>query len=431
MNKLLEVKEFDKIICNPEYKNNTYYKFLEKQYFTELVDFIYEFEATEENSDALDCFSIKPVRGVGKVITVKNYVGLIQMKSGFQIQILPKIAMKNESEDVTKITFLKMLRTLDNFKSKVFNTSNLNTDKMNLYEIFINMYLQEVNNLVKKGVKSTYVTNSENLETIKGKLNIKEHIKRNIIHKEKFYCCYDEYQINRSENKLIKTTLLILNKTTERIENKKLINKLLMYFEGVDISYNYEYDFSKIAINRSKENYALLMQWSKIFLKNKSFSTFSGESVAKALLFSMDKVFECYVAKYIKKYFNECVVSTQDTGYYLFDNPEKFALRPDIVITKNDGTKIVMDTKWKKLCNNSRKNYGILPADMYQMYAYSKKYKAKEIWMLYPMNEEMIKHENINFKSEDDVNVNIFFIDVTNMEKSMENLKNKVGGIEK
>ena len=37
-----------------------------------------------------------------------------------------------------------MLRSMKDFPSKVFNDAAMNVDKMNLYEIFINMYLQEV-----------------------------------------------------------------------------------------------------------------------------------------------------------------------------------------------------------------------------------------------------------------------------------------------
>lgn len=107
---------------------------------------------------------------------------------------------------------------------------------------------------------------------------------------------------------------------------------------------------------------------------NKSFTTFSGKSTVKALLFPMEKVFEAYVAKNLKKVLGKIgwEVSIQDRGYYLFDEPRKqFALRPDIVVDCGNGRKIIMDTKWKHLCNNERANYGISQTDMYQMYAYA------------------------------------------------------------
>lgn len=49
---------------------------------------------------------------------------------------------------------------------------------------------------------------------------------------------------------------------------------------------------------------------------------------------------------------------------------------------------------------------------MYQMYAYSKKYNTPEIWLLYPVNDEMRKHKPIQFESGDGTTVNLHFIDV-------------------
>jgi len=112
-------------------------------------------------------------------------------------------------------------------------------------------------------------------------------------------------------------------------------------------------------------------------------------------------------------------VSTQDKGYYLFDSPRQFALRPDIVIVRDDNTKVILDTKWKSLVNNPRINYGISQSDMYQMYAYSKKYGASEIWLIYPANMEMRDHEDISFKSDDGVKVKLFFVDVADIEGSL------------
>ena len=71
-------------------------------------------------------------------------------------------------------------------------------------------------------------------------------------------------------------------------------------------------------------------------------------------------------------------------------------------------------------------NYGISQADMYQMYAYAKKYHTSEIWLLYPLNNEMRGHDEISFSSDDGVGVRLFFVDVANIEKSMEQLIEKL-----
>ncbi len=432
MKELLEVREFDSIVCGSVRENSSNCKPLDKVQFDELLKFIREFSSDEANSDALEFMRIGYKRNIGDFINIRNYVGLIQLRNGFQVQILPKIDFGKDDQDnsQTKKVFLKMLRSLKNFPCKAFNDANLKVDKMNLYEIFINMYLQEVRQLVKRGIKSDYVTQEDNISHYKGKLLVNQHIQMNFAHKERFYVAFDEFHPNRPENRLVKATLKKLLKLTASTENSKEIRQLLSAFEMVESSVNYEKDFSKVIIDRNTDDYKMLMQWSKVFLMNKSFSTFSGSSNSSALLFPMERVYESYVAQHIKKIFTSdgWEVSTQDKGCYLFTEPKRFALIPDIVLEKDKRT-VIMDTKWKSLVDDESKNYGISQNDMYQMYAYSKKYKAKEVWLLYPMNEAMRNHSSISFESDEKDEktlVSLHFVEVDEIEKSLGELKNKL-----
>ena len=299
---------------------------------------------------------------------------------------------------------------------------------MNLYELFINMYLQEVRQLVKRGIKSNYVGQEDNLRYYKGKLLVNQQVRANLAHKERFYVAYEEFHPNRAENRLVKATLAKLQKLTTSAENSKEIRQLLTVFEMVDASVNYAKDFSQVVINRNTKDYEMLMQWSKVFLMNKSFTTFSGSTASRALLFPMESVYESYVAQQMKKVMSPegWDVSSQDKGHYLFTEPRRqFALRPDIVMKRGERT-VILDTKWKSLVDNERVNYGISQADMYQMYAYSKKYNTPEIWLLYPVNDEMRNDYPIRFESGDGTTVNLHFVDVDKIEESLKELKGKL-----
>lgn len=436
MNKLLQVKEFDSITDKIKYrdyvksKDMDKYKYLEPKVFQELLNYIHEQTKIQKKASDFDILKIQHEGKLEYVIKVQNYVGLIQLKSGYQIEILPKVEFNLEEDpenERTKIVFLKMLRSLNGEQGKTFNSANLNMGKMNLYEIIINMYLQEVRHLVKRGIKSDYITQEDNLRYYKGKLLIQQHIKENLCHKERFYVSYDEFHPDRAENRLIKATLLKLQKFTNSARNSKEIRQLLLSFEMVTPSVNYQKDFSKVVINRNTKDYETLMKWSKIFLQGLSFTTFSGNNTANALLFPMEKIYESYVAYHIKKIFrpNGWEVSAQDEKYYLFDINKKFAIKPDIVCSKGNRI-IIMDTKWKRLNNIKAYHYGIDQADLYQMYAYAKKYGSSEVWLLYPFNNVNISQKELEFRSSDDFNVSVYFIDVANIEDNLTQLKMKI-----
>lgn len=427
----LIVREFESITSQELDKTKYGDHCIPAKEFAELTTFIHEFDSGKnDQSDVLEFMKIGYRRNVGDVITARNYVGLIQLKSGYQVQILPKIEFTDRVSDIdkTKEVFLSMLKSMKEFKGKLFNTANLKAQRMNLYEVFINMYIQEVRHLVKHGIKSDYVRSEDNLNCFKGKLLVNQHVRTNISHKERFYVAFDKFHPNRPENRIVKATLQKLQRLTESAENSKEIRQLLSAFEMVDPSVNYAKDFSKVVISRNTEDYENLMMWSKVFLMNKSFSTFSGITTSRALLFPMEKVYEDYVAMYMKKIFGKdgWNVSTQDKGYYLFEEPRKrFKLRPDIVIKKGSRV-VVLDTKWKRLNKDAGNNYGISQADMYQMYAYSKKYKTSDIWLLYPLNDVMREHDEICYKSADNTVVQIHFVDVDKITDSLNELKNKI-----
>ena len=188
-------------------------------------------------------------------------------------------------------------------------------------------------------------------------------------------------------------------------------------FGEVEASIDYKSDFSKYIPDRNMKDYTTALLWSKVFLMGKSFTSFAGSEVAVALLFPMETLFESYIATLLRKELapKGYTVSAQDRKYHLFDEPDKkFLMKPDIVITrKADGAVFVMDTKWKVL-SESKANYGISQADMYQMYAYQKKYASENITLLYPKTEHVSRND-IEFFSDDGAVVKVRFLDLFNM----------------
>ena len=425
MAKTITVREYESFTCNKSVPGHIS---LSESTFKNLEEFI--LANNNQDSDVLEFMGISVRKGIGKVITAKNYVGVISMNDGTTIEILPKIYSEQDNVIEAKKLLIKMLKTLRTAPYKTMQKTNVNIDKLSIFEIFIRMFLDEMFSIVKHGLKCNYESIQDNLHVFKGKMLFSKQIKHNIIHKEKFFVEYDEFNTNRAENKLLKSTLLYLYKKTTSNKNKNDIRTLLNSFIDVSESTNYIYDFSKCIVDRNMKGYTTALLWSKVFLQGKSFTSFSGSNVAFALLFPMETLFESYVASLTKKQLQGTgySVSAQDKGYHLFDNPKKFMLRPDIVIkSKRESEVFVMDTKWK-LLSMTKANAGISQADMYQMYAYQKKYKAKNITLLYPKTAENLDENKLRFKSDDGVVVNVKFVDLYD-KKSINTILNNVIGI--
>ncbi len=346
------------------------------------------FEAIENfilsNEQAIPYLKISTKKGYGKVLQAQNYVGVLQTKDGTTIEILPKI--QEVSVEESKSILIKMLKTLKKSPFKNFNMAHLKSDKIPLLEIFITMFLDELSELIKKGIKLDYITKEENLAYLKGKLQIKEQIAQNYIHKERFFVAYDEYVSDRIENRLIKTTLNYLYKQSKLNSNKKRIREYLFVFDEVGVSHTVKSDFSKVKLGRQMKDYEQILVWVKTFLLSSSYSPHKGSDLAFALLFDMNELFESYVGHYLKKQGYD--ISLQDKQHHLAFSEQKgiYALRPDIVI---DNGRVIADTKWKIL-NQEKTRQGVSGSDLYQMYAYGTKYtNCEDMYLIYPKDRDV------------------------------------------
>lgn len=130
---------------------------------------------------------------------------------------MPKIYSASVDDNFgtrTKRVLIDMLKTLREIPFKSLKNSFVNIEKMDIFEIFIRMFVNEVFFIVKRGLKCSYEAIAENTTFFKGKILFSKQVKLNRFHKERIYVEYDAFTANRPENKLLKATLIYLCKRT-------------------------------------------------------------------------------------------------------------------------------------------------------------------------------------------------------------------------
>ena len=112
-NSTITLREFDKI--NEAEKTEIANNCLDRRRFSQLENFILE---NKSGDDALELLRIRSSRAHRKIIQALNYVGLIQFKDGFTIEVLPKIYESDKTmEDCdirkTAVQYVYMLQGLE------------------------------------------------------------------------------------------------------------------------------------------------------------------------------------------------------------------------------------------------------------------------------------------------------------------------------
>ncbi len=354
-----------------------------------------------------------------EVLTCRNYVGVICLPDGDQIEILPKthrLTSPQNEEDLAdaRNNLIKMLMATRHLPSKTASTASLKVARMPLLDVFIQLFLSEVNKLVKAGIAQSYETQEENLVYLKGKLLVSKHIKHNLVTKHRHYMSFDERSANRPENRLIHSALQWAVKRVQGA-TEHLCQELLFHFATIPQSLAISHDMKVWQSGRLLQHYKPIRPWLEMIFQNHSPTSVKGSEDMLSLLFPMERVFEDYVAQKLKTQFPDRKINTQSRQQSLVTHQPDgqseqpmFQLRPDLLIKSDDGRVIVADTKWKLI--DERKpdqKYGISQADFYQMLAYNQAYqteqdpKETEIWVIYPLSEKFSKAlPDFKFKSE-------------------------------
>ncbi|HIF9188617.1 TPA: McrC family protein [Photobacterium damselae] len=367
-------------------------------------DYLKEVCLSANESETSKCLGLTKRYGY-ELIQVKNYVGVLFTPTGEHIEVLPKTGRKAADRETaiseSRQMLLMMLQHLGSFRYVASVQASIGSKKMPLLEVFIEQFLQSVNRLVKRGLKSDYVTQVGNLSFKKGKLQVGNQLRHNLVTKHKFYVEYDEYLINRPANRLIATALNKLVAYTRFPSNQRLLRELQFAFVDVPMSNSVKQDLNALKLDRSMLNYHAPIAWVKLILAGLSPLSMKGESSALSLLFPMEAVFESYVASVLKSNLQENVeLTTQASSKHLVKHNQHahFQLKPDLLMMLPDKSQVVLDTKWKLLDLDAH-NYGLSQADLYQMFAYGHKYLngVGDLYLIYPAHESFTKPIEYSF----------------------------------
>ena len=334
-----------------------------------------------------------------EAVQLRNYVGVLQAPCGYQIEVLPKLgrALEKDNEDDSRSLLLGMLQCLRSFSHIETKKAQLLAKKMPLLEVFIAEFLRCAGQVVKRGLRRDYIAEEGNLFALRGKLLMAPHLRQNLFRRDRFYTAHDEFSPNRAENRLLHSALKRVLSLAQMPANQRLARELCFVFAEIPTSTNIQQDFQKLRLDRGMAHYEPALNWARLILADDAPLTGHGQNASPSLLYPMEKVFEAYVAKHLRKQLAAVYgLKAQSSAKYLVshEGDKWFQLKPDLLIHKAPGENYaVLDTKWK-LLNEEQKNgtdkYGLSQNDFYQLYAYAQYYLKginKTLVLIYPQTD--------------------------------------------
>lgn len=329
------------------------------------------------------------LRHHGKSLQVRNFVGILETPDGTCIEILPKTA-DTASPEADRALLWKMLHVVNDMPFHETADAALEKRQGSLLEILVARFLQEVSRIVHRGIRSDYVRVTAETAFIKGRLRVAQQIRQPLSRQHRFQIEYDCFLPNRAENRLIKSALQYVTKSSRHLDNQRLARELLFAFDSIPTSTQINADFSRWSSQRDMVHYRAAKPWVELILLREAPWFLQGKWQGISLLFPMEKLFERYVAARLRQKLNQSYsLVEQSSKHSLIAKHESkalFQLKPDMCIREGGNTRLVLDAKWKRLDVHADK-YGLSQADFYQLFAYGKKYLSGgigEMLLIYP-----------------------------------------------
>lgn len=282
---------------------------------------------------------------------------------------------------------------------------------------------------LKRGLGREYINNTEELSTLRGRINISDSIKSRSILKRQLVCTYDEFSENSYMNRIIKSTMLMLLHTDVEKHRKKEIKKLLIYFDNIDTLDIHRINW-KIQYNKNNQSYRMLIYICYLVVKGLLQSTSDGKTKVMDFLDEqrMCHLYEKFILEYYRKHFPMLAVNASQIPWGL-DDGEKAMLpimQTDIMLSKGNKV-LIIDAKYYSHTTQSMYNVNTLhSSNLYQIFTYvkNKEYQLKsephEVsgMLLYARTDHQIQPNNKYMMSGNSIEVktldlNLDFSDIS------------------
>ncbi len=340
---------------------------------------------------------------INKGIRFKEHVGIIQI-DGLSIEIHPKADRESKGKQWKKV-LLSMLQACNRLSPKSAGAANVNRRNLNLLEIYFELFITEIETLLHQGLIKKYRKETKNVFALKGKLEFAGNIRKNTIHKERFYTTHQVYDKNHTIHQILAVALEIVSKINKSSYLASKIAVARFSFPEVKKIKVTAETFDKINFSRKEKPYTYALELARLIILNYSPDIATGKEKMLSLLFNMNDLWEEYVLVMLRKHLLEINSNWQITGQESKSFIQGHSLRPDIVL-KNGEQTIVIDTKWKL------GNQYISVQDLRQVYTYGRYWNAEKVMLLYPGNIKTTFKTFINEFDNKPINCKTGFVSV-------------------
>lgn len=269
---------------------------------------------------------------------------------------------------------------------------------------------------LKRGLGKEYVSQTEPLSSLRGKIDIAESIKTQSMLRKQLVCTYDDFTVNSYMNRILKSTMELLIRSDISKVRKKDLRKLLVFFGDVDSIDVYDINW-RLQYNRNNQSYRMLISICYLVVKGLLQTNTAG--ITKLMDFldeqRMCRLYEKFILEYYRREHPEVKASSSQIPWQLDDDFGAMlpVMQSDIMLSKGSAT-LIIDAKYYGHTTQSQYGVNTLHSgNLYQIFTYVKNKDAEygdqphtvSGMLLYAQTDEVVQPNHVYHMSGNKITV--------------------------
>ena len=318
-------------------------------------------------------------------VQFQHYVGVLQV-GDLTIEILPKIGQYyNEKPAHWQRVLIDMLAYCQFIKLESHTTANQALQPHAILDLYLSIFVSEVEQLMRQGLVKQYYRDKANLKSLKGRLVIPVHIRKNTAHQERFFVDVEQYGHDHLLHQILGAALQMIQRLPISPTLNGRVLRLLNRFPNITPLKPFPTLQDQPPLNRKQQRYKKAVDIALMLLHNYHPGLRAGSHNVLAILFDMNLLFEEYIYQQLLRHSTTEVKIYRQLAKAFWGR--RF-LKPDLLV-EIEQERFVLDTKWKLA---TRTTPGM--ADLRQIYAYTNQFDAKHGILLYPAVESLSEKQS-------------------------------------
>lgn len=301
---------------------------------------------------------------------------------------------------------LRLLQSGGELPISPINAAPQGADELPLLDLFIRGFLREVLRVAKGGLLTRYIEITDDQSVLRGRAHLTESERLAARRPGLWRCTRDDLSVDNPYNQTLLAAVECCRPHLRRGATERLWLEARAFFGEVSIVRMGPEAVDRLKQGRESARYREALRWARMLLALLTPTLAAGASMAPALLFNMQSLFERWVAHHEDTNATEGVtvqrkgamrlLATIGLGGPSAGPPQGSGLRgvfrqmPDVLLwphaadRKRDAPESVVDAKWKWL-EPARSDWGVEESDARQVLGYLLRFGCQKARLAYPI----------------------------------------------